>query len=111
VGRGHWPPLWFREQRDGGIISAKSRALPDERYVPFLQTDVAINPGNSGGPLFNLNGKDIARSAELPPLVTDLAPGATAKLEFWHKGKAKEISMSVGEMKTADAKGRKDSTP
>jgi serine protease Do len=200
-------PFGFENSVTAGIISAKSRALPDEGYVSFLQTDVAVNPGNSGGPLFNLNGeviginsqifsrsggyqglsfaipidvamkverqlldhgkvsrgrlgvtiqevnqqladsfgldkpagalvssvekgspaekagiepgdvilkfngKDIARSAELPPLVTDLAPGATAKLEFWHKGKAKEISMSVGEMKTADAKGRKDSTP
>jgi serine protease Do len=200
-------PFGFENSVTAGIISAKSRALPDEGYVSFLQTDVAVNPGNSGGPLFNLNGeviginsqifsrsggyqglsfaipidvamkverqlldhgkvsrgrlgvtiqevsqqladsfgldkpagalvssvekgspaekagiepgdvilkfngKDITRPAELPPLVTDLAPGATAKLELWHKGKAKQISMSVGEIKTADSKGRKDSTP
>ena len=52
-------PFGFENSVTAGIISAKSRSLPDEGYVPFLQTDVAINPGNSGGPLFNLNGEVI----------------------------------------------------
>ena len=193
-------PFGFENSVTAGIVSAKSRSLPDEGYVPFLQTDVAINPGNSGGPLFNLNGeviginsqiysrsggyqglsfaipidvalkveqqlldhgkvsrgrmgvviqevnqeladsfgldkpigalvssvepgsaaeksgiepgdvilkfngKDITRSAELPPMVADLPPGTHAKLEVWRKGKRKEFTVSLGEMKTADAK-------
>jgi serine protease Do len=40
-----------------GIVSATSRAVGNESYVPFIQTDVAVNPGNSGGPLFNLEGE------------------------------------------------------
>lgn len=188
-------PFGFENSVTAGIVSAKSRSLPDEGYVPFLQTDVAINPGNSGGPLFNMNGeviginsqiysrsggyqglsfaipidvamkvehqlldhgkvsrgrlgvviqpvdqqlaqsfgldkpvgalvssvekgspaekagvepgdvitkfngKAIDRSADLPPLVADTVPGSSARVEVWHNGKMREVTMRVGEMK------------
>ena len=190
-------PFGFENTVTAGIISAKSRSLPDEGYVPFLQTDVAVNPGNSGGPLIDVNGeviginsqiysrsggyqglsfaipidvamkvekqlldhgkvnrgrlgvmiqeidqqmadsfgldkpvgalvssvdknspaakagiepgdvilkfngKEISRSSELPPLVSDLAPGTHADIELWHKGKTQHIFLDVGEMQTA----------
>ena len=37
-------PFGFENTVTAGIISAKARRLPDENYVPFIQTDVAINP-------------------------------------------------------------------
>ncbi|MGC2047326.1 MAG: DegQ family serine endoprotease [Gallionella sp.] len=194
-------PFGFENTVTAGIISAKSRSLPDEGYVPFLQTDVAVNPGNSGGPLFNMsgeviginsqiysrsggyqglsfaipisvamnveqqlldhgkvnrgrlgvmiqqvdqqlaetfgldkpigalvssveknspaekagivpgdvilkfNGKEISRSEELPPLVSELSPGTAATIELWRKGETKQITMNLGEMKVASAKG------
>lgn len=197
-------PFGFENSVTSGIISAKSRTLPNEGYVPFLQTDVAINPGNSGGPLFNMNGeviginsqiytrsggyqglsfaipidvamkveeqlvahgkvnhgrlgvsiqevtqelassfglgkpmgalvssvdkdspaeragieagdvilkfngKDIARSSDLPPLVAGLTPGSHAQLELWHKRHSKSLSMNVGEMKSAEATAEPD---
>ena len=52
-------PYGFINTVTSGIISAKSRSLPDDTYVPFIQTDVPVNPGNSGGPLFNLQGEVI----------------------------------------------------
>lgn len=58
-------PYGLENTVTAGIISAKSRALPDEGYVPFLQTDVAINPGNSGGPLFNLKGEVIGINSQI----------------------------------------------
>jgi serine protease Do len=50
-------PFGFDNTVTAGIVSAKGRSLPQENFVPFIQTDVAINPGNSGGPLFNLKGE------------------------------------------------------
>ena len=192
-------PFGFENSVTAGIVSAKSRTLPDESYVPFLQTDVAINPGNSGGPLFNLNGEviginsqiyshnggyqglsfsipiDVAmkvehqlvdhgkvnrgrvgvtiqtvnqelansfgldspkgalvssvekdspaekagiepgdvilkfnvtsinRSEDLPPLVADVSPGSTAKVEIWRAHQLKELNVRVAGIKNAVA--------
>jgi len=58
-------PFGFDYSVTAGIISAIGRSLPNENYVPFIQTDVAINPGNSGGPLFNLNGEVIGVNSQI----------------------------------------------
>jgi len=58
-------PFGFDFSVTAGIVSAKGRSLPNESYVPFIQTDVAINPGNSGGPLFNLDGDVIGINSQI----------------------------------------------
>ncbi|QQD22122.1 DegQ family serine endoprotease [Venatoribacter cucullus] len=58
-------PFGFDYSVTAGIVSAKGRSLPNENYVPFIQTDVAINPGNSGGPLFDLNGKVVGINSQI----------------------------------------------
>ncbi len=58
-------PFGFHYSATAGIVSAKSRSLQGENYVPFIQTDVAINPGNSGGPLFNLQGEVVGVNAQI----------------------------------------------
>ena len=58
-------PFGLENTMTAGIVSAKGRALPQENFVPFIQTDVAINPGNSGGPLFNLKGEVVGINSQI----------------------------------------------
>ncbi len=70
AGVGDWvlaigSPFGFENSVTAGIVSAKSRSLPEEGYVPFIQTDVAVNPGNSGGPLLNTQGEVIGINSQI----------------------------------------------
>ncbi len=58
-------PFGFENSVTAGIVSAKSRSLASDSYVPFIQTDVAVNPGNSGGPLLNLEGEVVGINSQI----------------------------------------------
>ena len=58
-------PFGLENTVTSGIVSAKSRMLPGDAAVPFIQTDAAVNPGNSGGPLFNLKGEVIGVNSQI----------------------------------------------
>ena len=58
-------PFGLHNTVTAGIVSAKSRQLPSDQYVPFIQTDVAVNPGNSGGPLFNKRGEVVGINSQI----------------------------------------------
>jgi serine protease Do len=58
-------PYGLEHTVTSGIVSAKSRSLPGDSVVGFIQTDAAVNPGNSGGPLFNLDGEVIGINSQI----------------------------------------------
>lgn len=58
-------PYGFENSVTAGVVSAKGRALPNDGFVPFIQTDVAVNPGNSGGPLFNARGEVVGINSQI----------------------------------------------
>jgi len=58
-------PFGLESTATQGIVSALARSLPDDTYVPFIQTDVPVNPGNSGGPLFNLRGEVVGINSQI----------------------------------------------
>jgi serine protease Do len=58
-------PFGFDHSATQGIVSALHRSLPNESYVPFIQTDVAVNPGNSGGPLIDMDGNVVGVNSQI----------------------------------------------
>jgi serine protease Do len=58
-------PFGFENSVSAGVVSAIGRSLPDDSFVPFIQTDVAVNPGNSGGPLFNTRGEVVGINSQI----------------------------------------------
>ncbi|WP_331487825.1 Do family serine endopeptidase [Luteimonas endophytica] len=60
-------PFGLDQSVTAGIVSAVGRSNPyaNQRYVPFIQTDVAINRGNSGGPLLNTRGEAIGINSQI----------------------------------------------
>jgi serine protease Do len=60
-------PFGFDRSVTAGIVSALGRPSIDgsQRYVPFIQTDVAINRGNSGGPLLNTRGEVVGINSQI----------------------------------------------
>ncbi len=53
--------------------------------------------------ILKFNGKEVASSNDLPSMVADVSPGATAKVGVWRDGKVRQLSVNVGEMKIASA--------
>ncbi|WP_372591947.1 DegQ family serine endoprotease [Guyparkeria sp.] len=58
-------PFGLDHSATHGIVSAIGRDLPNESYVPFIQTDAPVNPGNSGGPLINADGEVIGVNSQI----------------------------------------------
>ena len=60
-------PFGLDHSVTAGIVSAVGRTNPyaNQRYVPFIQTDVAINQGNSGGPLLNTRGEVVGINSQI----------------------------------------------
>lgn len=60
-------PFGLDHSVTAGIVSALGRSTggADQRYVPFIQTDVAINQGNSGGPLLNTRGEVVGINSQI----------------------------------------------
>jgi serine protease Do len=105
-------PFGFENTVTAGIVSAKSRSLPGDSYVPFIQTDAAVNPGNSGGPLFNLKGEVIGVNSQIfsrsggfqgLAFAVPIDVAMTVKDEIQHDGKVSHgrLGVSIQEVNQA----------
>ncbi len=106
-------PLGLDHSVTAGIVSAVGRsASPEQRYVPFIQTDVAINQGNSGGPLLNTRGEVVGINSQIFSvsggymgisfaIPIDLAMGAVDQLKATGRVSRGQLGVQVGAV-TAD---------
>ncbi|WP_434667084.1 PDZ domain-containing protein [Paraburkholderia sp. A3BS-1L] len=52
-------PYGLNDTVTAGIISNMSRAVPQDSYIPLIQTDLTEGSGDAGSPVFSLDGKVI----------------------------------------------------
>ena len=107
-------PFGMDHSVTAGIVSAVGRSQgADQRYVPFIQTDVAINPGNSGGPLLNTSGEVVGINSQIFSrsggymgisfaIPIDLAMGAAEQLKKTGRVERGQIGVQVQPV-TADS--------
>jgi serine protease Do len=92
--------------RLGVTIQEVNQALADNFGLPTpggaLVSSVAKGSAGAkaglepGDVILKFDGKAISRSSDLPPMVSSVMPGTTAKLEVWRNGKAQELAATIG---------------
>lgn len=113
-------PFGLDHSVTAGIVSATGRSNPytEQRYVPFIQTDVAINQGNSGGPLLNTRGEVVGINSQIFSasggymgisfaIPIDLAMNAVEQIKKTGKVSRGQLGVMVGEVTADIARGFK----
>ena len=110
-------PFGLDHSVTAGIVSALGRAAnAQQRYVPFIQTDVAINRGNSGGPLLNTRGEVVGINSQIFSnsggymgvsfaIPMDVAMNVAQQLKSTGKVSRGQIGVSVGAVTSDMVKG------
>jgi len=65
----------------------------------------------SGDVILSFNGREIAKSTDLPRLVGETKPGTTATVQVWRKGATRDLSVTVGDSESTQSAGKKTETP
>ena len=111
-------PFGLDHSVTAGVVSATGRSTggQDQRYVPFIQTDVAINQGNSGGPLLNTRGEVVGINSQIFSasggymgisfaIPVDLAMGAVEQIKKTGRVSRGQIGVLVGQITSDMVKG------
>ena len=65
----------------------------------------------SGDVILSFNGREIAKSTDLPRLVGETKPGTTATVQVWRKGATRDLIVTVGDSESTQSAGKKTETP
>lgn len=90
----------FRLSRPrGALVSEVTKGGPG--------ADAGLKPGDV---ILAVNGMDIERSSELPPLVAAIKPGTQATLTVWRDKSERAVKIKIGELEEKQAVAQADDT-
>jgi serine protease Do len=76
------------KEPNGALVAGVEKGGPADK--------AGIQPGDV---ILSLNGKQVENSADLARLVGSLKPGTSAEVQVWRKGAAKQVKVTVDELK------------
>ena len=65
----------------------------------------------AGDVILSFNGREIAKSTDLPRVVGDTKPGASAPLQVWRKGATRDLTVTVGDTESTQTANKKSDAP
>lgn len=65
----------------------------------------------SGDVILSFNGREIAKSTDLPRVVGDTKPGTSVPVQVWRKGATRELTVTVTDAESTQAANKKSETP
>jgi serine protease Do len=65
----------------------------------------------SGDVILSFNGRDIAKSTDLPRVVGETKPGTSASVQVWRKGSTKDLMVAVADTESTQASTKKSDSP
>jgi serine protease Do len=71
----------------------------------------ALGGIESGDVILAFNGREIAKSTDLPRVVGETKPGTTATVQVWRKGAARDVTVTVIDTDTTQAVAKKSDVP
>ena len=86
---------------------------PRGAYVRNVElSGPAANGGvEPGDVILNFNGRDIAKSTDLPRVVGDTKPGTSAMVQVWRKGATKDLAVVVADGEASVVSAKKPESP
>src|SRR5439155_19861348 len=76
----------------GALVASVEKGSPGAK--------AGLEPGDV---IVKLDGKEISRSSDLPPMISSLKPGTKVTLEVWRNGATKELTATVGTLNDKNA--------